>query len=235
MALSYLKDAVTALSRLFYPHICELCGTELNGPEEVLCLHCSLALPRTGLHKHANNKVYQTFTGRIPVSRATAFTYFTKEGMMQHLLHRLKYKSRTDIADYLGKLFAADLLTTGWLEGIDLLIPVPLHRRKAYRRGFNQSDFIADGMALTAGLPVDKAILSRVQDTESQTRKTRLERIDNVSQVFRVQKPELINGKHILLIDDVLTTGATLEAAGLALLEAGAANLSMAALALASD
>lgn len=235
MALPYLKDAVTALSRLFYPHICELCGTELNGQEEVLCLHCNLALPRTGLHKHTINKVYQTFTGRVPVARATAFTYFTKEGMMQHLLHRLKYKSRTGIADYLGKLFAADLVATGWLQGIDLLIPIPLHPRKAYRRGFNQSDLIAGGMAETAGLPVGKAILSRLQDTESQTRKTRSERIDNVSEVFRVQKPELISGKHVLLIDDVLTTGATLEAAGLALLEAGAGNLSMATLALASD
>lgn len=235
MALHYLKDATTALGRLFYPHTCELCGTELNGREEVLCLHCSLALPRTGLHKHNINKVYQTFTGRVPVSRATAFTYFTKEGMMQHLLHRLKYKSRTAIADYLGKLFATDLLATGWLEGIDLLIPVPLHRRKAYHRGFNQSDLIAGGMSETAGLPVGKAILSRVQDTESQTHKTRLERIDNVTEVFRVQKPEQIAGKHVLLIDDVLTTGATLEAAGLVLLEAGAGNLSMATLALASD
>ena len=235
MGIHYLKDAATALSRLFYPYTCELCHTELQAREEVLCLHCILALPRTGLHLHPVNKVYQTFTGRVPVVRATAFTYFTKEGIMQHLLHRLKYKGRTAIAGYLGQLFAADLLSTGWLEGIDLLVPVPLHRRKAYRRGFNQSELIAGGMADASGLTLGAQVLSRSLDTESQTRKTRQERIDNVNEVFRVPNPGLVRDKHLLLVDDVLTTGATLEAAGLSLLEAGAKHLSVATLALATD
>lgn len=235
MGIHYLKDAATALSRLFYPNTCELCNTELQTGEEVLCLHCILALPRTGLHHHQVNKVYQTFTGRMPVVRATAFTYFTKDGMMQHLLHRLKYKGRTPIAGYMGQLFATDLLSNGWLEDIDLLIPVPLHRRKAYRRGFNQSELIARGMAEVTGLAVGAHLLSRSLDTESQTRKNRQERIDNVSDVFRVPQPGLVQDKHLLLVDDVLTTGATLEAAGLSLLEAGARHLSIATLALATD
>ena len=235
MALHHLKDAATALVRLFYPHTCELCSTELNAGETVLCLHCVLDLPRTELHRHPVNKVYQTFTGRVPVDRATAFTYFTKEGMMQHLLHRLKYKGRTAIASYLGNLFAADLLATGWLEGIDILVPVPLHRRKAHRRGFNQSELIARGMAETSGLVVGKDTLIRILDTESQTRKSRLDRIGNVSEVFRVPQPALVQDKHLLLIDDVLTTGATLEAAALSLLTAGAKKLSIASLAMAVD
>ncbi len=154
---------------------------------------------------------------------------------MQHLLHRLKYQGRTGIAGYMGGLFATDLLANGWLEGIDMLAPVPLHRRKARSRGFNQSELIAAGMSEASGLILDRNILMRVLHTESQTRKSRLERIGNVSEVFRVARPELVEDKHLLLVDDVLTTGATLEAAALCLLAAGARSLSIATLALAVD
>lgn len=235
MALQTLKSAATALSRLFYPHLCAGCHTELTGTEQVLCLHCLLALPLTGLHRHPHNKVYRNFIGRLPLERATAFTYFTKDGMMQHLLHQLKYKGRTGIGPYLGQLFATGLQADHWFEGIDLLAPVPLHRRKAQRRGFNQAALITRGMASASGLPVAEDVLIRVKDTGSQTRKSRPERLDNVDSVFVVKRPELVRGKHLLLVDDVLTTGATLEAAGLALLGAGAARLSLATLALAGD
>lgn len=235
MALTFIKNAANALSGLFFPDLCVACGTALGGVEQELCLHCLLALPRTGLHRFPENKVQRLFTGRLPLARATAFTYFTKDGMMQHLLHQLKYKGRTATGTVLGNVFGQELMADGWLSEIDLLVPVPLHRRKTYRRGFNQAALIAGGIATAAGLPLAPQALSRVRDTGSQTRKSRLERLDNVAAVFRAEREEQLQNKHVLLIDDVLTTGATLEAAGLALLAAGAASLSVATLALATD
>ncbi|PSK95078.1 ComF family protein [Taibaiella chishuiensis] len=235
MAFNFVKTAANALSGLFFPDLCAACDRALSGSEQVLCLHCLLNLPRTGLHRLPENKVQRLFTGRLPLVRATAFTYFTKDGMMQHLLHQLKYKGRAATGSFLGNVFGQELQADGWLEATDLLVPVPLHRQKAYRRGFNQAALIAGGIAAATSLPVAANALERVRDTGSQTRKSRLERLDNVATVFRAGKAAQIRGKRLLLVDDVLTTGATLEAAGLALLEAGAASLGIATLALATD
>lgn len=230
-----IGDALSGLGRLFFPELCEHCSHELKGGEQVLCLSCILQLPRTGYHLHDDNRAFQNFTGRVPIEKATSFVYFTKQGMMQHLLHRLKYKGRSGIAHYLGRLMGEELKKSGWLDTIDGIAPVPLHKSKMRRRGFNQATLLAEGIAAATGLPVWEHLLIRQQPTESQTRKSRAERVENVRDAFRLATTPAIAYKHVLLIDDVLTTGATLEACAMALRQAAGVQISIATLALATD
>lgn len=235
MNFNLLKQAGHGIAHLFYPLHCSLCNRELSGTEEVLCLPCVLQLPRTGFHHILNNPSYQNFTGRIPIEKATSLVYFTKEGMMQHLMHHFKYKGKAVIGKYMGKLLGEELKKYNWLDNIDAIIPVPLHRKKEFKRGFNQSASFAEGIAETSGKPVLSHILKRIKNTSTQTHKSRAERIDNMRDVFELRNKEQINQKHLLLVDDVLTTGATLEACALALLKQVNVKISIATLALAID
>lgn len=235
MSFNLLKQAGYGIAHLFYPLHCSLCNAELSGDEEVLCLSCMLQLPRTGFHHILNNQSYQNFTGRIPIEKATSLVYFTKEGMMQHLMHHFKYKGRADIGKYMGKLLGVELKKYNWLDNIDVIIPVPLHRKKEYRRGFNQSVAFAEGLAEISGKPMISHILKRVKNTDTQTHKSRAERIDNMKDVFELRNQKLADQKHVLLVDDVLTTGATLEACALAMLKSAEVKISIATLALAID
>jgi len=232
---AWLKQGLWGLDRLFFPQCCESCSSELKGDEAILCLSCALALPRTAFHHIAENRAYQNFKGRAPIERATSFVYFTKQGMMQHLLHRLKYSNRPGIGVYLGSLMGEELKKTGWLDTIDAIVPVPLHWSKVRQRGYNQAGLFAEGIAKASGMPVWDRFLVRKQATATQTRKSRAERITNVQEAFRLKRPELLAGKHVLLVDDVLTTGATLEACALELKKAGEVLISVATLALAID
>ncbi|WP_118972279.1 ComF family protein [Taibaiella koreensis] len=231
----WVKKGLERLGVLFFPQLCACCNAELNSGEQVLCLSCVLQLPRTAFHHIPENRAFQNFTGRVPIERATSFVYFTKEGMMQHLLHQLKYRNRPDIGRYMGKLMVADLEKAGWLDTIDAIIPVPLHRSKLYQRGYNQATCFAEGIAAAADLPVYDKLLLRKQATATQTRKSRAERIANVQEAFLLKHPEQLAGKHVLLVDDVLTTGATLEACALALKKTSGIQISVATLALAID
>lgn len=231
----HLPNALSGLVRLFYPELCTSCDRELSGTEEVLCLQCSLQLPRTVYHHITENKSYQNFIGRIPIIRSTSFVYFSKQGMMQHLMHRFKYKGRKEIGIYLGQLFAEELKKCDWLDTIEGIVPVPLHRAKAYKRGFNQAHVLAEGISAASGIPVLSKAIIRNKATETQTHKTRAERIENVREVFSLRQPGKVSGKHILLVDDVLTTGATLESCALELLKAPKTRISIATLAIAID
>ena len=215
---SLLKDLTHGLVHLFYPRLCEGCTKPLLATEEVLCISCELEIPETNYHDTPGNETELRFAGRIPFSHASSFAYFTDDGLLQHLVHGLKYKNKKGNGYYLGKRFGQSLLTTDWVSSIDIIIPVPLHPAKEAKRGYNQSMLIAEGMSEALHKHASDKILLRIRDTESQTRKTRAERVDNMAGAFKVRENSGLAGKHILICDDVLTTGATLEACALALM-----------------
>lgn len=222
------------LTHLFYPRLCDGCSKPLLQEEEVLCLNCSIYnLPRTAYHHIPENETFMRFAGRVRVEKATSLAYFTAEGLLQHLLHKLKYEDRKDVGAYLGTQLGYDLQQVGWAKGIDAIVPVPLHPKKEAIRGFNQANVIAEAMGEVLRVPVYANVVKRTRFTETQTQKTREERMENMQGAFEVTDTATISGKHILLIDDVLTTGATLEACALSLLAVQGVKLSIATIGIA--
>jgi len=235
MKYPLLKRFTHGLLDLFYPDLCVCCTRPLNREEQVICLHCSLGLPRTAFHMLDENKATDIFAGRIPVERAIAFVYFTKEGTVQQLLHHFKYKKKQQVGTILGRLYAADLSECDWIREVDVIIPVPLHRKKESSRGFNQAAVFATALGNALHIEVCTGALERIKHTVSQTTKSRKARLDNVSNVFRITSPGPVQHKHVLLIDDVLTTGATLESCALELLKIPGTRISIATIAIARD
>lgn len=187
--------------------------------EQTLCVSCLMKLPQTNFHKMRNNMIEKSFWGRIRIERATSFFFFMKGSDFQHLLHALKYKGRSDIGVYLGKRFGNELVTQPDFKHFDRIIPVPLHADKLKKRGYNQSEMIARGLSKAMHIPVDTKVLARTTFTETQTHKSRIERWENVKSVFAANSAINLNGQHVLLVDDVLTTGATIEGCAQALLD----------------
>lgn len=213
----FFRDVAFGASHLLFPKLCEGCREPLLRQEEVLCLNCLMALPRTNFHHRADNEAALRVAGRIGYEHATAFCLFSNGGLLQHLLHRLKYSGRKNIGIFLGTQAAIDLQGSSWISEIEAIVPVPLHPKKEQMRGYNQSALIAKGMASVLQVPVAVKALRRIRNTESQTRKNREDRIHNVSGAFVADASQLPKAAHVLLVDDVLTTGATLEAAFVAL------------------
>jgi ComF family protein len=231
--LAQIKQIGQGIIHLFYPRLCEGCSKPLIAGEEVLCISCAVELPETNYHNIADNETALRFAGRIPFKHATTLAYFTNDGLLQHLLHGLKYKGKKEIGFYLGRRLGLQLRNTEWIDSIDQIVPVPLHIKKQHSRGFNQSAMIAQGISSVTNLPVTEGILTRVRNTETQTHKTRTERVNNMEGAFTVSQPGTITNKHILLCDDVLTTGATLEACALALLAEKGVKISIASIGIA--
>jgi ComF family protein len=225
--LVVLNDMVT----LFYPKICSGCDAHLLKHEQNLCLNCMHKLPKTYYWDYDTNEVEKLFWGRLEVSSACSFVHFQKDSVVQNLMHRFKYEGKSGIGTELGKSFGTILKDKHWFSDIDLIVPIPLHPSKEMRRGYNQSFYFAKGLAEVYDVPVKNNILERVTASESQTRKSRFDRSENVSSVFQVTGPKAVFGKNILLVDDVVTTGSTLEAAGKELLNAGAERLYIATIA----
>ena len=215
--MQLLRELKEGFSHIFYPDLCEGCRKPLVADEEVLCTSCETELPETGYHDIPGNETELRFSGRIPFHRATTLAYFTDEGLLQLLLHGLKYRSRRDIGLYLGNALGRRLAANAWAKDIDIIIPVPLHKKKERERGYNQSQLIATGISRQLHIPAADGLLVRTRHTESQTRKSRAERVNNMEGAFVLKNKEKLAGKHILLCDDVLTTGATLEACAHAL------------------
>lgn len=215
-----------------FPECCEVCGRLLSGGEKIICSPCLLGLPRTNFHMETDNPVAKLFWGRVSIALATSWFYFNKGSDYRHLLHRLKYQGRADIGIYLGKLFASELIDSGFVKA-DMLIPVPLHPKKQRKRGYNQSIKISEGMRAVLNIPVNGTALIRSSDTDTQTRRNRFDRFLNMKDKFEVRNPDQIAGKTILLIDDVVTTGSTLEACTQVLLESGCKEVMVATLAVA--
>lgn len=216
---------------LLYPHLCLICGQAGLTREEQVCLTCHYHLAKTKDWIQKENAFTERFWGRLQIENGAAYYQFVKGGLTQSLLHQLKYNGKKDLGIYVGQLFGSVLKEGNYFNGVDMIIPVPLHSKKQHIRGYNQSTLFAKGLAQELGIPFREKILIRTLNASSQTQKTRMERFNNMVAAFEVTAPQLIINQHILLVDDVLTTGATLEACGSCLLKVPGTRLSMATIA----
>ena len=200
------------------PRLCVVCGRRLSPSEHSLCAACQLRLPRTAYQFFPDdNPMVQHFWHLSPVRRAAAFIYFHPHSEMARIVYELKYHNSPDVGEDLGRLMATDMMMAHFFDDTDLLIPVPLSKKRLSQRGYNQCEMLARGISSMTGLPVVTKVLQRQSFHESQTHLTRRQRQDNVNGTFIVQDPERLKGRHVLLIDDVCTTGATLTACAQAL------------------
>ena len=227
--LGFIEDFVA----LFYPRLCLACSQNTPPKNDFICLLCQYKLPKTNYHLEKENKFTERFWGRLELQTGAALYHFSKGGRTQQLIHNLKYQNKRELGVKLGELYGELLAQTPWFQSVDLIVPVPLHPKKLHKRGYNQSDQFAMGLSTSLQKPWSGKVLLRKSYTESQTHKSRFERLQNVFNAFALSKANLITGKHILLVDDVLTTGATLEACGLQILSAPNTRLSMATIAIA--
>jgi len=221
----------TDLLNLLFPRLCNACFGYLVQGERNICTNCLHDLPYTDYHLHNENRAAKQFWGRLPCKAVTAMLYFRKGSRVQRLLHRLKYSGQIDLGLELGQLLGERLRAGGRYAEIELVLAVPLHPKRERMRGYNQSVCIADGVAACLNVPVLTGVLCKHRATSSQTRKGRFSRYENLKDVFEVRDTGAIRGKQILLIDDVITTGATIEACGQVLYDAGIESLSIAAIA----
>lgn len=227
----HINDIGDDFLSLFFPRLCLACSAHLVRGEKVLCTGCLLSMAKTDFHLKRNNTLEQAFWGRCLVERAAAFSVYNRGSRIRKLIHALKYKGRTETGNTLGELYGNILKESGFMVDIDFIVPVPLHPARQRERGYNQSDYIAYGLSEATGVSVKKNIIRRSDQTGSQTKRDRYERWENVKSLFVVPDPEAITGKHILVVDDVITTGSTMEACVNALHEAGEVKVSLVALA----
>jgi ComF family protein len=199
--------------------------------ETLICTECYILIPRTNYHLKPDNPVSQLFWGRCLIEKAAAFSFYTKDSRIRKLIHQLKYKGIRELGSELGRIYGNSLKSSGFLEEIDLIIPVPLHPSKKRQRGFNQSDLISRGISETTGIPMDSDLLVRKTVSKTQTRKSRYDRWTNVQDIFRVTDQDRLKDLHILLVDDVITTGSTIEACANEILKAENVKVSVVALA----
>lgn len=219
------------LLALFFPEICAGCGTNLFQNEKVICTNCIYNLPLTNFHKDPLNKLTKQLWGRFIFIQASSYVYFRKEGKVQNIMHQLKYNKRPEAGFKMGEMYSYILSTSEqWIKP-DIIIPVPLHPAKQKKRQYNQSEYIANGMASVLKLPVVTDNLIRSENTETQTRKSRFERYENLKGAFHCRDGNRLVNRHILLVDDVMTTGATLEACSTVLLKIDGVKLSIATIA----
>ena len=203
---------------LLYPDLCVVCGENLLKNEQHICLSCLSSIPKTNYHLLPDNPIEKKFWGKVPVHRATAFFFFQKGSSFQKLLHALKYKGNKEIGEKIGKYAALDLLESAEFNTVDVIIPVPLHPSKYKKRGYNQSEWIGKGLSEILQVPQNTTNLRRTKENTTQTKKSVFERYENTEGIFKCTENSAFAGKHVLLVDDVLTTGSTLEACILALL-----------------
>lgn len=216
---------------LLFPTLCQACGESLVTGEELICLNCRYNLPFTDFHLKPDNMVAQQFWGKIHLEGAYAMCYFAKGGKMQHLMHHFKYKGIQKIGNLLGNIAGEQLLKSPVFKSADVVIPVPLHKSRLRKRGYNQSMCFAEGLSEKMRIPIEENNLVRLRATETQTHRSRFSRFENMREVFTLTNPESLRNKHVLLVDDVVTTGSTLEACGTALLKAEGLKLSIATIA----
>lgn len=222
---------VKDLIHLFFPHVCTGCGSDVIDSSNMLCLRCLSELPVTNFFEQPSNPVEEKFYGRMAVRHAGAAYYFTKDSLLENLVYQLKYRGNKNIGVYLGKLMGELLQESKQFQSVDAIIPLPLNKRREKKRGYNQATALANGMCSVWNKPLfDKAVLRNVH-TETQTKKDRLSRWENMQGVFAIAQPEALQGKHLLLIDDVVTTGASLETCGIEILKVNSTTLSIATLA----
>ena len=225
----------TDLWKLFFPQCCLICGKTLLEGEEYLCFQCLSNIPRTHLYLRKDNEMEKELWGKFPIERASAYLYYSKGGDVKKLLTDLKYRGNADLGSFLGRCMTREMLSSGFFQGVDGIIPVPLHPRKQKIRGYNQSIMLANGISSVTNIPVWTDLLVRTQYTQTQTRKGSYERWLNVKDMFECTSPERLRDKHVLLVDDVFTTGATLVACADAFRQIPGLRFSVLTLAIASS
>lgn len=225
---NYLKD----FFNLFFPDLCVVCNNHLINQEKLICISCLYHLPKTNFHHDIDNPVSQLFWGRTKLEYATALFYFNKGSKYQSMMHQFKYHGKKEIGFVLGKYFGTQIKESVFKQ-VDVVIPVPLHKSKLRKRGYNQSEWLAWGISESLNKPMDIKSLVRTVATDTQTRKSRFDRWKNVERIFHITDHKALEGKHVLIIDDVVTTGSTLEACINAVLEVNNTKVSIATLAVA--
>jgi len=200
------------LLNLFFPEVCLACDHQLRDNEEEICTNCRHELPTTNFHNEKNNSVEKIFYGRVKIEHATALLFFQKEGIVQQLIHNLKYRGFENIGTLLGKWLGHELKHSEYYNNIDIVIPVPLHKTRLKKRGYNQVEKFAQEIALALNAEYKTNILLKTASTKTQVFKKRLARWDSSKTSFNVENAHLLEAKHILIVDDIITTGATIEA-----------------------
>ncbi len=225
MSFTFIRSAFDNLIYLFYPTLCAGCQTMLYGEEKGLCSTCRIQLPHISTEEE-QTVLLNKFGGRVVVDYVHAYAYFTKKSVVQRLIHQMKYRGKRDLGLQLGRWCGQELAQQNGIPmQADMLVPVPIHSLRRQQRGYNQSEWIAEGLSLSMGIPHRPDVMERTKFISSQTRKNRIERWTNVANVFQVIKPVVVRGQHVIIVDDVLTTGATLDACVAELRAAGAATV----------
>ncbi|MEP6682229.1 MAG: ComF family protein [Parafilimonas sp.] len=226
-----VKNYINDFLHLLFPHNCIGCNSDVLNNDNILCAECLNSLPETGFLSVAGNPVEKIFYGRVNIEQAGSAFYFNKDSVIQNIIIQLKYKSNQQAGIFLGKLLGYQLMNSKRFDDVDAIIPLPLNERRFYKRGYNQSLAIVNGIISVWNKPVITNAVDRISFTETQTHKTRIARWQTMEGVFTVTQPALIENKHILLVDDVVTTGATLEACSTAVLQTPGVKLSVATVA----
>lgn len=229
--MALVKNWANGLMQLFFPHTCAACGSDVLNEETALCMQCLHQLPVTNFNLHANNPVEKIFWGKLSITAATSYCHFTKQSLIQNILHQAKYKNNQQAAIFMGNLLGTSLIQSNRFNTIDAIVPLPLFAARLKKRGYNQATLISKGIAAQTGKPIIETAVTRLSATETQTHKNRVERWQNMQGRFMVTNAAVLENKHILLVDDVVTTGATLEACGQELLTIKGTQLSIATIA----
>ena len=223
----YIRDFIS----LFFPEICLGCKRSLLYQEEFICAHCDYSLPYTNFHLEEDSQAAKKLWGRIPFEKVASYLYFANGSHVQQLMHALKYRNRPNVARFFGRRYGSELAASGIFSDADLIIPVPLHKKKLIQRGYNQSEYFGKGLSESMGIEMRTKVLKRTHHKKSQTTRNRYERYENTKGIFSVIQPNIIVNRHVILVDDVLTTGATLESCTNALLEVKGVRVSIITLA----
>jgi ComF family protein len=229
--MTSLNSVFHNLLHLFFPYRCCGCGTDLLSENNLFCFYCQAYMPLTGFESFPANPIEKIFWGRAEIMTATAYLYFTGGSSVQHSLHQLKYKGRKEIGIYFGQQMGKQLKQSGRFNACEIIVPLPLFAAREKIRGYNQATMIAAGIAQQLKIPVVQDAVFRVKKTETQTHKSRIQRWKNMESTFEIRDPARINGRHVLLVDDVVTTGASLEACAGVLLIVPGVQVSIACLA----
>ena len=227
-----IQTSLADLYSLLYPKLCVICGEPLIEHEKFFCFACFLKLPRTNYHWIPENQAVERLAGKVSLEKASSFFYYNKGGVAQKLIAEIKYKGNRNLGEWIGSYLAKDMISSGFFQGIDYLVPVPLYRSKEKKRGFNQTEKIAEGISQVTKIPIEKQNVFREKANTTQTKKGLFDRWKNTLNLFNLKDPKLFNKKHVLLIDDVLTTGSTIEAVAQSVMKSQEVKVSVLTLAI---